>query len=534
MTMKNPVTLTLSAIAAILLGWNWSQSAPLQNAGAPAAGLTSFRIIFGALQERSADYSGAVSITGGKLVRVAPWRFFGSDAIEPRDKWKLTIKRTLVESQPDQPRPLSTPGQIPMLWTAGVTVTVDAPATATARVSTAQGAFDIHLSDLRSGRPLEFLDGDVMVHPAPTPQQISRAADGQNDYPSLAVARNGTVWVAWQSYKDLGDQVFARHSTPTGWSEPFRLTDNKGDVFHTAAGEDGQGRIWVVWSERTNEDWDLYARSFDGRQWSARSKLSSGDSPNIVHRLVADRSCWLHLVCTGYRNGQSHVLWSRQQRAGWSNPVEISAAGAWMPDAAAESQANLYFARDSYRAGNYDIFLPRIARDGTLGSLQQITKSPRFQAHASVAVDPRDRVWVAWDESGANWGKDWSHEDQWRSTVLYADRRVRVATLDNGVWKQPAGDMMAALPRQYNRYIQNPRIAADAAGRIWVAFQIRTSSAMNRTDFWSNNGRWEHFLTSYDGGRWTPAIPVPDTSSRPDGVFALRPARSGIRSPWVT
>ncbi len=533
MTMKNPVTLTLSAIAAVLLGWNWSQSAPLQNAGAPAAGLTSFRIIFGALQERSADYSGAVSITGGKLVRVAPWRFFGSDAIEPPDKWKLTIKRTLLESQPDQPRPLSTPGQIPMLSTAGVTVTVDAPATATARVSTAQGAFDIHLSDLRSGRPLEFLDGDVMVHPAPTPQQISRAADGQNDYPSLAVARNGTVWVAWQSYKDLGDQVFARHSTPTGWSEPFRLTDNKGDVFHTAAGEDGQGRIWVVWSERTNEDWDLYARSYDGRQWSARSKLSSGDSPNIFHRLVADRSGGLHLVWTGYRNGQSHVLWSRQQRAGWSNPVEISGAGAWMPDAAADSQGNLYVAWDSYRAGNYDIFLRRIARDGTLGSLQQITKSPRFQAHASVAVDPRDRVWVAWDESGANWGKDWSHEDQWRSTVLYADRRVRVANLDNGVWKQPAGDMMAAVPRQYNRYIQNPRIAADAAGRIWVAFQIRTSSAMNRTDFWSNNGRWEHFLTSYDGGRWTPAIPVPDTSSRPDGVFALRPGPSGIWSAWV-
>jgi hypothetical protein len=403
--MKNTLALTFTTIAALLICWNASQSAALQTGSAPAAGLTSFRIIFGALQERSVDYSGSVLVTSGKLVRVTPWRFFGPDAIEPPNKWKLTVKRTLLESQPDQPRPLSTPGQIPTLATAGVTVTVDAPSSATVRVSTAQGAFEIRLSDLRSGRPLSFLDGDVIVHPTPTPQQISRPTDGQNDYPSLAVAKNGTAWVAWQAYKDLGDQIFARHSTPTGWSEPFRLTDNKEDVFHTAVGEDGQGRIWVVWSERTNENWELYARSYDGRQWSARSKLTSGDRPNIFHRLVADRAGALHLVWTGYRNGQSHVLWSRQQGAGWSNPVEISGDGAWMPDGAVDSQGNFYVAWDSYRAGNYDIYLRPIARDGALGPLQQVTKSPRFQAHATVAVDPRDRVWVAWDESGSNWGK---------------------------------------------------------------------------------------------------------------------------------
>jgi hypothetical protein len=289
----------------------------------------------------------------------------------------------------------------------------------------------------------------------------------------------------------------------------------------------------VVWSERTNEDWDLYARSYDGRQWGARQKLTSGDHPDIFHRLAADRSGALHLVWTGYRSGQSHVLWSKQQGAGWSNPVEISGAGAWMPDAACDSQGNLYVAWDSYGAGNYDIFLRRIGRDGTLSPLQQVTKSPRFQADASVAVDPRDRVWVAWDESGSNWGKDWSHEDQWRSTVLYSDRRVRVAMLDNGAWKQPAGDMMAAVPQRYNRYVQNPRLAADAAGRIWMAFQIRTSSAMNRADFWANNGRWEHFLTSYEGGHWTPAIPVPNTSSRPDGTFQILPGATGIWSAWV-
>src|ERR1017187_7572610 len=34
-----------------------------------------------------------------------------------------------------------------------------------------------------------------------------------------------------------------------------------------------------------------------------------------------------------------------------------------------------------------------------------VTIHKRPKAHASLAVDGADRVWLAWDESGANWGK---------------------------------------------------------------------------------------------------------------------------------
>ena len=72
-------------------------------------------------------------------------------------------------------------------------------------------------------------------------------------------------------------------------------------------------------------------------------------------------------------------------------------------------------------------FLRRIAADGTPGAVEQVTKSPRFQAHASLAVDGQDRLWLAWDESGVNWGKDWTRDRPWRGTTLYARPRPRVA-----------------------------------------------------------------------------------------------------------
>src|SRR5437879_8076663 len=144
-----------------------------------------------------------------------------------------------------------------------------------------------------------------------------------------------------------------------------------------------------------------------------------------------------------------------------------------MPDAAADSEGNVYVAWDSYRTGNYDIFLRRIANDGSMGPIQQVTKSVRLQAHVSVAVDGAGRVWLAWDESGANWGKDYARDDTWRGTALYTDRRPRVAVLENGKWSQPVADPMGAVPERYRRYAELPRLTADGAGRIWMAIEMR-------------------------------------------------------------
>src|SRR5579864_5411075 len=112
--MKKTLALLIATVTVALLSRNWIQSAPLQSATASSSVLTSFRIVFGEKQERSLDYSGSIALTAGKLVRLTPWRFFGPDAVQGDDHWRLSIKRTQFESQPDDPRPLATPGQMPM------------------------------------------------------------------------------------------------------------------------------------------------------------------------------------------------------------------------------------------------------------------------------------------------------------------------------------------------------------------------------------------------------------------------------------
>jgi hypothetical protein len=536
--MKKVLFIALGALPLVLLSLNWSPVALMQTSGAIADNAVSFRVVFGEKQERPKDYSGSISLSAGKLLGIKPWRFFGTDTIEGGAAWKLQTKAAVFEAQPDMPRPLSTPGQIPNLVPAGITVTVEAPPTAIARIRTAQGSFEFPLRDLRGGRVLWFADGDAWVQQTPSARQISPPATGagseEHDHPSLTVTRQNVTWIAWQAYQNNGDNVYARYSTASGWSEPYRLTDEKGDIFRTALAEDSQGRIWAVWSERTGQNWDLYAKTFARGAWSARRKLTSANAPNTFQRLVADRAGTLHLVWTGYQDGESHVYWSKLNGDAWTPPREISGVSAWAPDAACDSKGNLYVAWDSYRTGNYDIFLRTVSADGTLGALQQVTHSPRFQAHASLAVDKQDRVWLAWDESGSNWGKDYNRDDTWRGTTLYSDRHPRIAVLENGQWKQPAADIVSAVPNRYNRYSQLPKLAVAADGRIWVSLQLRTAAGMSRTDFWAANGHWERFITSLEGGRWTPLAPIPESNSRNEAPFEMRAGPSRLWMTWAT
>ena len=526
-----------TAGASAILVLTPAQTPPPRPPGASPAPRTAIRILFGERQERETDYSGSLVLSEGRVTELIPWRFFGGDQIQGSNAWTLVTRRAALEDQPDQPRPIATPGASQNIVPKAVNAVIEAPATATATLQTRRGTWQFRLADLSGGRTVSFEDGDVVVQEVPAPGRISPLtppnATADHDYPTLAVASNGTAWAAWQVYENGGDRVLAARSTAEGWSAPDALTPGGQDVFHTAIGEDARGRMWVVWSQRDGENWDLVGRFHDGREWSAPRKLTNGNHPNIFHKLVRGRDGTLHLVWVGYQNVQSHVLWSKLTGDTWSQPQEVSGASAWMPDAAADSQGNLYIAWDSYRTGNYDIFVRRIRADGSLDPVQQVTKSPRFQAHASVAVDGRDRLWLAWDESGSNWGKDYARDDTWRGTTLYANRRPRVAVLEDGKWSMPVADPMGAIPKRYNRYVEGPQLACDGAGRIWMALRLRTSTVNNRTDFWANQGRWNMVVTAYEGDRWRDAAQLPHSSTRPDGPFRLVGSAAGVWAIWT-
>jgi hypothetical protein len=489
----------------------------------------SFRIVFGNLRLASRHYDGSVAINGGKLVSVSGWRFFGEDKILSSTSWKLSIKPGSIENQPDQPVHVSE-GAVPPqnLVPAGVIITVSSSATGV-EVKSAQGNFTVQTAALLYGKPLSYLNGDVVVERVPSVQEQSTGKAEQHDYPSLTIARTSTVWLAWQAYRDRGDVVYARQIG----GPPERLSFERADIYGTAIGEDGSGRVHAIWSERSAAEWHLWERVRAGGRWGDRRRITSDNSPNISHKLATSSSGQLWLLWVAHEKGDSYLYAARLEGEGWTKPMQIGGPSVWSPDAAVDATGNLHVTWDSYTAGNYDVFYRRVERSGVIGPVEPVAATPHFEAHASIAIDPAGRPWVAWDESGANWGKDWTHEDASRSTTLYADRAIRVAARDQSRWRQ-AGDFSAAISERLRRYWELPHLAFDGSGRPWLLFQGRTSTDSTHDDVWATGGLWDLYLTSYEQGRWLPASFVPQSNGRPEVPFAIAGAKDGVWFAWAT
>lgn len=130
-----------------------------------------------------------------------------------------------------------------------------------------------------------------------TSRVIVAAAPGAPQAPDLACAADGRVWVAWTADDGNGGRdVFAR---PLGDGKPgsvHRITSAADDAQRPAVCVAGDGAIWVTyhaWNSAfgASRDRDVFARRFDGKQWSPEIRVSPAEPAVDDHAdpdIVAD------------------------------------------------------------------------------------------------------------------------------------------------------------------------------------------------------------------------------------------------------
>jgi hypothetical protein len=374
------------------------QAAPARSSGSASG----FRIIFG-LKDRTTgkSWSGSI-IDPAQVWSIQPWHFDDPDSIIQPNRWIVTLRK---------PRPaISVPP-------VGIVLDPSGPADREVRIETASGSFSFTPARVPYGKPyfVERFGGDVVVERVPLASRAS-TQDFENDDPALLRTRQGEYWLAWSGYKTRarngffytgGDEVLvARSSDGRAWSAPVSITP-PGDHFRVALGEDQQGRIWCVYSEQKKLEtgnFDLFARAYDGRTWSAESQLTSNPLSDVFHRMISDSNGNLYLVWMSFRPlpsggpAQSDIVMSVLHGSRWGEEIRVtdSAEDDWDPSIAADSSGRVWIAWDSYRKGrnavpSYDVLMRNYA-NGQLGPVREISATPLAEMRADVAVDAADRV----------------------------------------------------------------------------------------------------------------------------------------------
>jgi hypothetical protein len=251
---------------------------------------------------------------------------------------------------------------------------------------------------------------------------------------------------------------------------------------------------------------------------------------------------------------------AHQEGRGFSKPVKISQSNQneWDAAIAADQTGRVAIAWDSYRNGNYDVYV-RTWSGNAWGEEVPVAATARYEAYPSLAYDPGGRLWIAYEEGGRGWGKDFGAYAT-SGVSLYQGRLVRLrglepsgrlvaldASLDTALVGAPSlradrpgsqaesgpldpniGNALHRLPdvsaANYTGVAKNtlPRLVIDGSGRIWLAF--RTPHPV----WWNPIGSvWTENLVSFDGKQWTKPIFLNHTDNLLDNRPALVPIASG-------
>lgn len=510
--------------------------------GEQTAGKLVVRLVFGLADTEPTDWSGSIVADNGRAPALEGWRFLMADRIGAEGSWDARSRLG-----PVTPTPVGQPGGLPVEparqapQPVGITCTMDLPAPRTLRIRTMQGDFEFDPSRLTPGESDTVLNGRVRIERLPYALAASEG-EAHADYPAGAADREGGCWTVWVAYADRKENVLCRRYDGNGWSAPETVTPKAGDFYRPAAAVDGKNRLWIVWSAREGDNWDLWARRRDLSGWAPPERLTSAPGPDIEAHLASAPDGTLLLIWQGFRKGQAEILARRHDGTRWGQQERLSdgVANNWDPAVAVDSRGNFAAAWDTYVNGCYQIRL-RLFQKGAWGPVRAVTSGPQFAAHASLAYGPNDSLWIAWDESGQNWGKDTGFLIRSGATRLYQGRKIRIATLPapsastpDTPLRLPEKEIQAVLPESSVAVCELPQLVFDRSGRLWTLFRRRTAK-IPRRDGWAAGGFWEIYATRCGSGSWTTPVALPHSSGRNDmRVAFVTDSRMGTLVAWAS
>jgi hypothetical protein len=520
----------------------------------------SVRLLLGVGDRTVQPWNGKVSIDRGEVVAIDGYRFRAGDKLEGRTAWeadshlirknvpakvaaaKAARKKAVPKAVMKGPSTLG-PEVVPN----GVVLDLKAPGDAILSVDTEQGRFQVPLAELSDGAPHRYLDRRVEAQRVPPRAPLAEGPDPE-DFPAAAADPKGGAWVAYVVHKPRGPEVLESFTerprnladfAPEGGGDQVRLLRFAGgkagepldvtgpglDVWRPSVAVDGEGKVVVAWSQNESGNWDIYRRTYDPDRssWSEVKRLTTtpGTDTDIV--LASHPKLGVWMAWQSWRDGQADIYLGAIEGAEGEMPYRVSRtpASEWSPALAIGADGHAFIAFDTYRAGNYDVVLHEVALTAGHGEGREITiaDSDRYEARPVVAVDPRGRAWVAYEERDASWGKDSENLVDGRGSSLYRSAAVRVRCVDGRRVLAPA-DPIGSMPEGLRARNGFPRLAVDRSGRVWLAYRHRQEAVWGNNAVMVLGAVWMEYVTSLSGQAWTPPQPV----SRSDGLLDNRPA----------
>ena len=255
---------------------------------------------------------------------------------------------------------------------------------------------------------------------------IVRISDdnGFDEDPSVMLARDGRLYVAWSSKRQSGVNIYIKSSADgQTWSAEERVTSGPGEDYFPSLAQTRDGAFHIAWHRlyRAQGDIDIwYSRSQDARTWSVPVQITTSPKVEWAPSILADSSDALHIVWSSGKTGNRELYESRSDDGGlwWAPERQIthSAEEDDFPQMIETRQGERILAWTRYRPGSPpldynsdvsgEIVISR-SWDGLYWSVPQVS-SPKDEKVRQldflpfVFTDAAGQLYLSWTSSRTN------------------------------------------------------------------------------------------------------------------------------------
>jgi lysophospholipase L1-like esterase len=173
-----------------------------------------------------------------------------------------------------------------------------------------------------------------------TPKPVHSRPQAWDYTPSLVVAADGQIWLAWSSAEKSSpnqSKLYVSRWTGTGWTEPdvvptgglARSTEpvlaapRPGSTGHPLNEDVPDSTLWLAWVGHDDTGDGIFASHWDGKAWQFPQQISAPDSDPALYdrqpQLVVDQDGKPWVVWTGHEGGvDDEIYFSRWTGDAWT------------------------------------------------------------------------------------------------------------------------------------------------------------------------------------------------------------------------
>ncbi len=250
---------------------------------------------------------------------------------------------------------------------------------------------------------------------------------GDSENPSLSIATDGSVYLAWHDGSSGNDEIYVRRWNGNAWEEVGEgsasgggISNNEGDSRFPSLAIAGDGTLYVAWEDDSTGDAEIYVRRWNSNEWeevgegsASGGGISNNEGRSWYPSLANTLDGTPYVAWEDYSEGNAEIYLLRWNGVAWVEVGEGSASNggvsktegnSWLPIVVIAPDDTPYIAWCDDSAGEQEIYV--LYWDGSAwqdigegsGNGDRFDHPIRTQGSFghSLAIAPDGTPYVAW------------------------------------------------------------------------------------------------------------------------------------------